>query len=150
MSATFLVDLEQKASGGVSVVPQTIASATTTNGTHVDCRDLDGTVTMHVVTGNCEGATLVLNAKLQEAIEDPAVPGSPLASDWSDVFAGAMPQLSGATAADNKQVFTTSQYRTKRFVRGVVITAGTTPSVPIAVSVIGQKKISGVGTGFKS
>jgi hypothetical protein len=159
----FFSDLANTGIGGASIVPQTIASATTTNGTAFDFQNSDDAVDAVVLTGNCGDSTLTLDVKLQEAIEDTASLGNPLSSDWSDVAgqlytwsAGTatatvakISQLAGATAADNKFLIVSTRRRTKRFLRAVVTTAGGgTLSVPIAVAVLGRKRISGTGVGY--
>jgi hypothetical protein len=150
MPATFLTDIAGVGLLGASIAPATVASATTTNGSAVDCIDCDDTVAGFFVTGNCGDATLELDCKLQEAIEDPASLGNPLSSDWSDFDPDAeLAQLAGATAADSSCRVVTGR-RSKRFVRCVAITAGAgTLSVPIAGFVMGRKKISGTGNGAK-
>jgi hypothetical protein len=161
MSFSTLGNLQNVGGGGVSVTPQTVASAATVNGRSIDCRLLDDFIDAVVVTGDCGDATLTLNVKLQEAIQDPAqADGNPLASDWSDIDSGnaAITALAGATAADFQQLFISSRKRSKRFVRGVVITAGGgTLSVPISVAIVGRLKITGpapspltgVGAGYQ-
>jgi hypothetical protein len=151
MSATFLTDLQHAGQYGNSVAPQTIASATTVNGTAVDLAKSDGPVTAILNTGDCGDGTLTLSVKLQEAIEDPASKGNPLSSDWSDVVNGAFANYTGATLADILAVALQVKYRTKRFVRAVVVTAGGgTLSVPIQVGILSRLKISGTGDGHVS
>lgn len=137
-----------------SIRPQTIASATTTNGVAVDLLKCDDVVSALVQTGDCGDSTLTLDVKIQEAKEDPASAGNPLASDWSDMVGqttatAAITQLTGATNADNKVVAVTSRRRTKRFARVVVITGGGgTLSVPICATLLSRLKISGTGVGY--
>jgi hypothetical protein len=148
----FVPDLKNTHSAFVSVAPQTIASATTTNGSSVDLNDCHGSVHVLVATGNCGDSTLTLDIKLQQAIEDSANPGTALSSDWSDCTPnGAFSQLAGATAADNLGLILSHWHRSKRFVRVVVTTAGGgTLSVPISALVLSAKKIVGSGTGTYS
>lgn len=143
MSATFLTDIDDLIFKS-SVRPAVIASATTTNGTFVDLLDADGQTTVEVYTGDSGDATLTLDVKLQEAIEDTASLGNPLSSDWSDISGSDFTQLAGATAADNVSLAKTVNNRSKRFVRAVVVTAGGgTLSVPIAVVIKARKKLTG-------
>jgi hypothetical protein len=140
MPATFLVDLKNVAVGGVSVLPQTIGSATTVNGDAIDMQLSEGPIHLVVVTGDCGDSTLTLDAKLQESVD-----GS---NNFTDVTDGAMAQLAGATGGDKKMVVVSTAKRTKRYVRAVVTTAGGgTLSAPVAALVLGRKKISGTGTG---
>lgn len=136
-------DLKNVSLLGVSIVPQTIATATTTEGTAVDCQLTDGAVHMVVATGDNGDSTLVLNAKLQESAD-----GS---TSWTDVTGGAMAQVSGTSGADNLAVMVSTRYRTKRYVRVAVITAGAgTLSCKISAVIMGRKKITGSGTGYQS
>ncbi len=148
MAATFLTDIAGVAITGVSILPQTIASATTVSGSAVDLQQGEDTVFGELLTGNCGDSTLTLTAKLQEAIEDTASPGNPLSSDWSDFSpAAAFTGGAGATTLDNAAQMLTGR-RSKRFVRvAVTTTGGGTLSAPVAASVLCRKKISGTGNG---
>jgi hypothetical protein len=140
-------DIKNRSVLGVSIVPQTIASATTTNGSSVDCQPADGPISALLMTGDNGDATLALAVKLQEAIEDPANAGTALSSDWSDMAGAAFATLSGATAGDNQDLAITN-LRTKRFVRAVAVTTGGgTLSCKIAVGILGRKKMTGSGNG---
>jgi hypothetical protein len=143
MPATFIVDLKNSATLGVSIVPQTVATATATNGTGVDCLGMDGPVNALLTTGNCGDSTLTLNVKLQECDTS--------GGTYTDfVTATAFAELAGATLADNKAVLLTGK-RTKRYVRVVATTAGAgTLSAPIAAVILGQSKINGTGAGTRT
>lgn len=143
-----LTDIAGVGKLGYSLAPQTVATATTTNGASFDCNHCEGRIQAVAITGNCGDSSLVLTFKVQEAVEDPASAGSPLSSDWSDVTGGAFDSIGGASGADNTMRAKAID-RTKRFLRMVATTAGAgTLSAPIAGGFIARKKMAG-GLGVK-
>ena len=141
MSATFLIDLPSVAVGAVSVAPQTIASATTVNGSAVDMLESDGPIHGVILNGDYNAAAAV-TVKLQEA--------SDTNGPWTDIANATLILNADASDNDMKLLFLKTDYRTKRYVRAVVTVAGTSPSAVVGVAVLGRKRISGVGTGFVS
>lgn len=145
MSATFLTDLKNVSKIGYSIVPgTTISTDTTTGGTAVDMQDTEGPIHGIFLTGNAGDASTTIQFKLQESTT-----GS---GDWTDVADGVNDALAAsASANDNLAVIISAAKRTKRYVRAAVVTAGGgTPSVPVAATVLGRKKIVGSGTGYQS
>lgn len=140
-----IYDFLNQVLGGISVLPQTIASATTVNGTGVDCLNTEGQVFGLVLTGNVAGADTTVDVKLQESDDNSTF------TDMKDAFGNVakITQLAGATAGDN-QFLPINGIRTKRYVRGSATTTGSSVSAPIAVAVLSRKDITGTGTGTKT
>jgi len=145
MSSTFLVDVANVSMVGASVVPgTTINSDTTTDGSAVDCLDVDGPITGVFLTGNAGDASTTITFSLVESDTS--------GGTYTAMTDGALATLAGsATANDNLVKVVTSAKRTKRYVKCRVVTAGGgTPSVPCAAFVLGRKKIVGTGTGYST
>lgn len=145
MSSSFITDLANVSSVGASIVPgTTITTDTTTDGSAVDCLDMDGSVTGVFLTGNAGDASTTLTFSLVESDTS--------GGTYTAMTDGNLSTLSGsATANDNVVRLVTSAKRTKRYVKCRVVTAGGgTPSVPCAAFVLGRKKIAGTGTGFST
>lgn len=140
--ATFLIDLENNALLGKSV-HATISTATSTNGTGIDCQLTDGPVHAIFITGNAGDADSAFYVKLQES---DAVSGT-----YTDISGAVSDTYTGASAGDNLAVAITTPYRSLRWVRAVVVTTTSgTVSLPIAVAIVGRKKLTGSGTGYQS
>ena len=142
MASVFLLDPTNALLDKVTVVPQTIASATTVNGTGVDCSNTEGPVHCKVVTGNCGDSTLTLTLTLQESNDDGSTDAYATVTGFTAV------SYAGATLADNLSIWLSAHDHTKKWLRLSVTTAGGgTLSVPIAASIVATKKISGSGNG---
>lgn len=140
MSATFLVDLKNALEGGVSIVPQNYNTAGTKNGTAIDMQDSDGPIHALVMTGDCGDANTNFYVKLQESDAS--------GGTFTDVADSTSATYTGATAMDNLMFAVSTNKRTLRWVRAVVVIATTgTADVDIAVAVQGRKKIIGSGGG---
>lgn len=140
MSATFLVDPSTAFIAGMSVAPQTISSATTTNGTGVDLLNGDGRVFALVLTGDCGDASTVITTRLEESADN--------STSWTTIAGSTVTRTASATANDNTYWWMGSECnRTKRYVRAVVVTASGTPSVIIAAGIMCRKHIAGSSNG---
>lgn len=138
---TLLVDPVNAIVAGYSYFG-TIASATTTNGDGVDCLDIEGPVSAHILTGDAGDSTLGAVVKLQESDTS--------GGTYSDISGATATLAAGASGSDKKVVFLTTILRAKRWVRAVITTTGGgTLSLPIAVSILGRDKITGTGTGYQ-
>ncbi len=142
MSVTFLADLSTAGLIGYSVAPQTISSATTVNGTGVDCLNGDGPVHGIFTTGNCGDGSTVITCFLEESTDNSTF----------TAITGASTVLAASTTANDNLAFVVSSSgnRTKRYVRANVTTLGGTPSVIISGCILTRKHISGSGTGTQT
>lgn len=138
----FFPDLTLAASCHKSIF-STIVSDTTTNGTAIDCKDMEGTLHVYVTTGNAGDGSTVIEVQLEQS----DVSGS----GFADITGATKTYAASATANDDLAEFAFKvDNRSKRYVRAVVITSGGgSVSVPIAVSIVGRKKIAG-GSGIKT
>lgn len=135
-------DLENAALLGNSI-HATISTDTSTVGTAVDCLLSDGPIHAIISTGNCGDASTSFYVKLTEC----ATSGG----SYTDISGALSATYTGATLGDNLALAVSTPYRSLRYVKAVVVTSGGgTPSVPIAVTILGRKKISGTGTGYVS
>lgn len=134
--ATFISDLKTHAAGGASVRPVVISSATTTNGTGVDLLEADGFVNAHLSVGTLGGSSMTVDVHLEESADN---------STFTDISGATFTQLDEDD--DNAAEWIVTNLRAARYVRAVVVTAGTVSSVPIAVHIWSQKKITGTGDG---
>lgn len=141
-----LYDLVNQGLLGLSIVPQTIASATTTNGTAVDCSLSEGLVSAVFCTGNITGSDTTVTAALTECDTSG---GSYTAVKDQTGTAVATATYTGATAGDNL-ILPLKGVRTKKYVRLEVTTTGASVSVPCCGLIEARKKISGSGTGYVS
>jgi hypothetical protein len=139
----FFWDIKNNSVGGCSVVPQTLTA--TINGAAIDMGLADGPVSALQHTGAISGAGATLATKIQEAIEDPASPGNPLASDWSDIAGATFANVIAANAREFIQF-----NRSKRFLRAVPTVSGTTPNIAAAVDIFGHRRTPGGGAGFSN
>ncbi len=140
MSATFLPDLANAGLIGYSVAPQTISSATTVNGTGVDCLNGDGPVYGIFTTGNCGDGSTVITCFLEESVDN--------SNAWTAITGASSVLAASATANDNLAfVVASSGNRSKRYVRANVTTLGGTPSVIISGCILTRKHISGSSNG---
>lgn len=140
MSAAFAGDVKNTAFLGVSVLPQTISSATTVNGSAVDAQTSDDILSLVYCTGNVGDGSTVITIKIQESDAS--------GGTYADITGATVTLAASASANDNLCAAISTRLRSKRYVRGVVTTAGGTPSVPIAAHFIGRKKITHSNTGY--
>lgn len=141
MSSTFLTDLKNTITGDVSIVPQNYNSAGTKVGAAIDCLDADGPIHALVVTGDCGDADTNFYVKLTEC----ATSGG----TYTDIPGSTSSTYTGATAGDSLMVAVSTNQRTMRYVKAVVVIATTgTADVDIAVAVLSRKKIVGTGAGY--
>lgn len=138
MSATFLVDPKNDftyTAAGYS----TILSATTTDSAAVDCLLSDGYVFGQVQLGDAgDGSTTIVMSLVESDTSGGALTAIPDSS---------VPLAASATANDTTYHILNGHLRTKRYVKVRIVTAGGTPSVPVATSVVFRKKIAGTGNG---
>lgn len=145
MPATFLVDLKNQLTGDVSIC-QTFAAATAGHeGSYIDMLDADGPVFGILQMGSVTGSGVDIDVKLQECA---TTNGTYTDMDTSG---GSFSQSYTESTADNVLDIINAR-RTARYVRAYAVIAGTTSvtSVPLTVSIVGQKKIMGSGTGYQS
>lgn len=102
--------------------PQDITSATTTNGTGVDCIEMADDLVAIMQLGSMVG-THTCDVKMQES--------DVLGSGYADI-SGAV--FSQANQDSDNTIASIGFKRTKRFVRAVVVTAGTSTTNVIAIS----------------
>jgi hypothetical protein len=142
--ATNLVDVGGVSlASGQSLAPQQLGAGAT-NGAAVDTGAAQPSLSFLLNVGAVAGTNPTLNVKVQEAIEDPANPGNPLASDWSDVAGATFAQQT--TAAGD--LWLRVGNNVKRFVRMVATVGGSaTPTFFVSGQVIAQKRITGAGGG---
>lgn len=137
MPATFLVDLKNVALAGVSLAPAAaIATATTTNGSAVDLLGAEGPIHALALNGATDYTSLdeTYTVKIQESAD-----GS---TNWTDI-SGA----SGTITAASTVTFISTGLRSKRYVRAVITTVGTTPSIIVGIAILVRKKTVGSGNG---
>ena len=140
-----MIDFENNALLGYSIVPgTTISTDTTTSGTAVDCQTTEGPIHGFFLTGNAGDASTLIQFKLQESDTS--------GGSYTDIADGVNTALAAsATANDNQVIVISAAKRSKRYVKAVVVTSGGgTPSVPVAAFVMGRKKITGSGQGYVS
>ncbi len=141
MSATFLTDLKNAIVAGTTIAPQTISSATTTNGLAVDMQLSDGPIHLVVTLGDCGDATSTLAITFQES-------ATTTSGDFGDITGGpTLTTTASATANDNTVFALSTNLRTKRYIRAVLTTLTGSVSFIVAVAVVGRKKILGSGSG---
>lgn len=104
------------------LAPQDITSATTTNGTGVDCIKMADDLVAILQLGTMTGAH-TCDVKMQESDAS--------GSGYADITGAAFTQ---ANQADGSTIATLGFKRTKRYVRAVVVTAGTVTANVIAIS----------------
>lgn len=135
MPATFIGDLKNQAFLAAAIKPQ--AATATVTGSGVDCQTSDGPVNILLQTGAATGTTgATLDVKIQESDDN---------STFTDAIA--FSQLSG-TGIANVNSFYGKYLRSKRYIRAVAtIAGGSSPSIPLSVTVLGSLKIAGSGNG---
>lgn len=136
--ATFITDLENKFVGGASLRPQVCAASTNALfGDVIDLLDADGPVFAYLTLGSCtSGSTdLDVDVKIQECATSTGT--------FTDLTNGSFTQSYNDTTADNVSEWLTTQHRQYRYMKAKASITGTTPSVPIHVSILSQKKVLG-------
>lgn len=140
MSIPFPIDLTQ----GCNLLfgtHSTISTETDTDSAAIDMLDYDGPVHVIYSTGNVgDGSTVVTVKLVESATSDGA---------YTAITGATTTMAASATANDNLAGWFNVPNRAQRYVKTRVTTAGGTPSVPIAVMVLGRKKIGG-GSGVKT
>lgn len=142
--ATHLVDLKNQLAGDVSIC-QTFAAASAAHvGDYIDMLETDGPVFGILQFGSVTGDTVDIDVKLQECATtngqytDMATSGGGFTQSYTESTADKVLDIINAR-------------RTARYVRAYAAITGTTvTSVPLTVSIVGQKKIMGEGTGYQS
>ena len=115
---------------GIGIPAQAAADTSAINGNAVDVRGY-GVFEAHVNVGT-PSASDTLTVKLQETTEDPASPGSALASGWADITDA----TTGAIAAAGQKVIQLDCQKRKAFIRAVATAAGSSISIPFAVGYV--------------
>lgn len=118
------LDLHNNSAALLLISPQTIASATTTNGTGVDISSYEGVGKATLMLGSVTGTSVTIDVNIQE----------------SDTVGGTYTTVTSFTqrtdASDNIIDEISVDLRSRKaFIRGQVVTAGTTPSVPISLAI---------------
>ena len=108
----------------VGIDPQDITSATTVDGTGVDCLEMNDDVMAVMQLGTMTG-TYTCDVKLQES--------DTLGSGYTDITDAAFTQ---ADQGDGNTIAVVGAKRTKQFVRATVTTAGTVTANEISVSLL--------------
>lgn len=110
----------------VGIPTKVITTAETGNA--VDRRSYD--VFEAVVNVGIPSTDDTVTVKLQDAVEDPATPGSPLASDWGDLASA----TTGAISAAGQKVIQVGPTKGKAFIRAIATPAGDSiGGMPVAV-----------------
>ena len=122
--STSLRDVPSNALIGQSITPR-VATASL-NGATLDAISADGRCTAIQQTGTIGGSSPSLAGKIQESADN---------STWADI-SGAT--FTAVTANDSTQSIAFD--RTKRYLRYVGTIAGTSPTIPLAVIILEQKK----------
>lgn len=111
-----------------SVLPVAISVASNQGGAAIDRKGFEEALAC-VAVGDLGGTSPTLDVKVQEAIEDPASPGNPLASDWSDITGATFAQFANTTNESKVVVGRINlSAKRKRFLRLNWTGAGTTPT----------------------
>lgn len=114
----------------------TISSDTDTDSSAIDLQDYEGPVHVLWSIGNSGDASTTIAVKLRQC----ATSGG----SYADVTGASTSYTASATANDNSTGVMKVDNVSMRYVKTRVTTAGGgTPSVPIAVMVLGRKKIGG-------
>lgn len=116
--------VEQGYKAAIGLSPQVIASATTTNGTGVDCLEL-GYDCMAVLQLGTQTGTFTADVKIQESDAS--------GSGYADISGASFTQ---ADQDDDDAVAAITFRRTKRYIRVVDVTAGTVTAHNVAVSLL--------------
>ncbi len=125
-------------------------AAGTTNSSAIDCISAVFPIAVFQNTGVFTApGTLVTT--MQEAKEDPANPGTPLSTDWTNVvpqtnYPAVFPTVS--TSATKAGILV--EQMTKRFLRAVCVVTGGGASLLVAIDAFAQAKITGSGQGFSN
>ncbi len=121
--STKLHDIPNNAILGVGASPRSATSTVT--GSAIDFITGDGRCCAIQLVGTIGGTSPVLAGKIQESAD-----GS---TSWSDITS-----FTTVNAADNSQAI--SFDRTKRYLRYLGTITGTSPTIPLSVTIVEQKK----------
>lgn len=141
--ATHIVDLKNKVTGDVSICRTFTATSAGHEGGYVDFQTAEGPVFGILQFGTVTGSGADIDVKLQEC--------STTDGTYTDCTDGAFTASYSETTADDVLEIVNAR-RTKRYVRAYAVVAAATSitSVPMAVSIVSPKKITGSGTGYQS
>lgn len=140
---THLVDLKNQLTGDVSICQTFAATSAGHVGDYIDMQTADGPVFGILQFGAVTGSGVDIDVKLQECATTNGT--------YTDMTNGDFTASYTETTADNVLEFVNAR-RTARYVRAYAVLAATTSltSCPLTVSIVGQKKIMGSGTGYQS
>lgn len=117
----------------------TITTNTTTDGAAVDLLDYDGPVHLLAILGDCGNGTITFN------LTECATSGG----TYTAVTGATKALAASATANDNSAHMIKIDNRAQRYVKGQVVTGSGITSCPVALAVLGRKKVGG-GSGVKT
>jgi hypothetical protein len=149
--ATNLIDLGNNTINATTTLLNPVAVSTAggaVNSNAQDCISAVFPINVNLYTGvfTSPGSLAV---QLQEAIEDPANPGNPLSSNWTNIVAQTnFPTSFTAITTSNQEQQLMIVQMTKRFMRAVLTVTGGGASVICAMDLFAQAKITGSGQGF--
>lgn len=139
---THLVDLKNQVQGDVSICQTFAATTADHDGNYVDMQLSDGPIFGCIALGTVTGSGVTITAKLQEC--------DTTNGTYTDMTSGGTFTVYTEDTADNVMEFVNAR-RTKRYVQANLVIAAATSvtSVPVSVTILGQKKILG-GSGYYS
>lgn len=145
--AGMIVDVGGNTVGGATAADLIPSVALTTvnspvNSTPFDAGAAVAPLNFHLSVGVFT-APGTLDVKIQETVDDPASPGTPLSSGWGDITGATFTQVVASTKAQWIMV----KNAQKRWVRAVATIAGGGASVLGSVLMVAQAKITGSGGG---
>jgi len=100
------------------------------NGAGADLQGYQGVLKIVLDSGAGGGTTPTLDVKIQDSADN---------STFADVLGKVFTQVTGASASIQSLAIDTRAVR--RYIRAVLVIAGTSPTFGLAVAVIGQKQI---------
>lgn len=132
---THIVDLKNQMVGGKSLCETLSAATATHSGDYVDMNLSDGHVFGILSLGSVTGSGVTIACKLQECATTNGT--------YTDVAGGGFTTVTESTGDNVLEIV--NGRRTARYVKAYLVLAGTTSvtSVPISVTIVGQKKILG-------
>lgn len=103
----------------------------TANGSAIDIREYVGDLKVVLSTSAGGGTSPTLNVKMQESDAS--------GGTYTDISGAAFTQVTGA--ADSTEAITIRAGATKRYIRGVLTIAGTSPTFDMALVAVGVKQM---------
>jgi len=100
------------------------------NGAGADLQGYQGVLKIVLDSGAGGGTTPTLDVKIQDSADN---------STFADVLGKVFTQVTGASASIQSLAIDTRAVR--RYIRAVLVIAGTSPTFGLAVAVVGQKQI---------